>query len=261
MAIEELINSGLVPQEGNNMWSIYNAENGAEVHLLGTVHTIDFGNLKNGKQIFDILKGTKYNHIYSELEMNVSGIKIDDDMGRDIEFAHLAQKTKPDKADPDYKARLGSFIAYRKFLAEREPRLRQGIIDEMYIAIASAYSDLEKRTIGLETEEKRQNANDRNLVSLGESMSNIPISQESKDIEAEYVLSGNQKGLFSKMLEDMKNGYDIENVEERNNTWFQEKNIRPGERQLWIVGCKHLAGLITLFSKEGWQVSPMQSLE
>lgn len=258
-AIEELINSGIVPQEGTNMWKIYHEKSNTEIHLLGTMHTFDFGKLKNGKQIFKILKGTKYSHIYSELEMDVSKIKIDDDMEQDMEIKNSPQEKKPEKEDPDYKDKIRAYFLYNRFLQNREPLLRQGIIDEMYIAIAATYSELEKKSIGLENEYIREAANKTNLQELKKNMYDIP--RNDRDEEAEYVLSGNQIALFNKMLIDMKQGNDIENVEERNNRWFENKKIYSGDKQLWVIGCKHLAGLITLFSKEGWKVSPLQSLE
>lgn len=103
-----------------------------------------------------------------------------------------------------------------------------------------------------------------NKEALGEDMQTIIETKESKDEEEEYVLAGNQKALFEKMLANMAEGdniRDIENVEERNNTWFANKRITPGEKQLWVVGCKHLAGLITLFGREGWKISRIESLE
>lgn len=161
-AIQKLIGSGLIPEEGTNMWRLQNEAVGTEIHLLGTVHTNKLGELKHGKTIFEILKGMKYNQIYSELEMDVSGIQIDDSMGEDIAFnrehsgGFLKDGSLRNPGDvmraikkEDKKRVLAEYTQFARFLQEgKEGRLRQGIIDEMYIAIASNYSGLEKNRLG-----------------------------------------------------------------------------------------------------------------
>lgn len=245
----------LAPEESMNLWVATNAQLGATIHLLGTMHSLRLAHMKEAPALVDYLSQNHFTHVYSEIATDISRIQVKSPDRMKELLGDVANGV------PTREGNKPAFIKYHRNISDHQD-IASPALDDIYGALALAHSDSDSskqggRTLGLETDEGlRAEASAQNDTDLP-GKHGKPVLHDS--IEP-AIKAGNQKHMFAMIAERMQSGHDYEDTEERNKRWIQTRvtthgAIRHGDNQLWIVGASHLPGLVLRLAQAGWVVT------
>ena len=258
------------PVSGMNLWEAVCAQPPATVFLLGTNHGLHITQMAEWKGLVAFLQSEPFTHVLSETTATFD--KTTTSAPADV-TSYLESKIK---IEGDFSKLFvdGTYTGTAKQQAIAKGKLTNlnnqtnalddQALDDGYVTMGMTSGRKAKpRRELLETTESRAEARQQNERDLG-----IDYSNDSKyKIEprpgvtagTEDVRTGNQRDLFEAQAQELKEGRDVANAEQRNKQWVDRlklpENLKEGDRQLWIVGAAHLPGLILRFEDLGWKVN------
>jgi hypothetical protein len=260
------------PESGMNVWEAkLTVEGGtATLFLLGTQHGLNLSDMEAVKPLVDFLQQESFTQVYSEIPAVLPHIDSDPDLS-----AKLAEKHDKVKAfERKYPKEPETGQERRQYLIEKQKIAqldaggvgdldRQGL-DNAFVHLATTDAKGGKRAsaAALEDEDSRKQAREQNDR---DETPNAAPNDDGKKVDAKHaagqkaVKEGNQKAIFEEQAEELTAGLDVAAAEERNKRWIEKAalpaNMKPGDKQLWIVGAAHLPGLIVRLQDLKWAVS------
>ncbi len=262
------------PESGVNLWAATNPRLPAMIYLLGTAHGLKLSemgvNAAAREYLIDFLRTEAFTHVFTEMATQLPGTQHVPNLAAQLELKRKAVQALESfpKGGPPVSERA-RYIAYHKALSEVS-KVESGLggndlqLDDAYLNLAQrprtgaavgpkvgALEDSTRRTLAHETNIRDMDLEPHDPTYRLGYAPDEPISG-SKD-----VVSGNQKALFTEATAEAREGRDIANVEQRNKQWMKHvapDNVKPGDKQVWIIGAAHLAGLVLRFQNIGWTV-------
>jgi hypothetical protein len=263
------------PERGVNLWVATNPNLPASIYLLGTAHGLKLSEMgvdaAARQYLIDFLRTEPFTHVFTEVAAQLPGTLHVPDLAAGLEAKRAAVQALnqfPDGGPPSTERK--EYIAYRRAL-NKVSTVETGLggndllLDDAYLNLAhKPRPDIEAgpKVGALEDSSRRILAHETNLRDMGLSQEDEGHKLRRAPDEVisgnEDVVSGNQKTLFTDAAREALAGRDIASAEQRNKQWMKHvspDNVKPGDKQLWIVGAAHLPGLVLRFSDIRWQVT------
>ena len=248
------------PESGFNLWQARHPELDATVYLLGTQHGLYLTNIREWPRVISFLSEQEFTHVLSE----TTGAH--DDRAMQLPDANTLVSKLKNKAEltaeagkeatPEKRRRiiLGLLANIRSITGS----IDDVKLDSAYVALAlNGKGRRSKRSI-LDSPEVRDAASQKNSDDgVAEASKNALAAKAGKpetEKQQQAVPTGDQRTQFLDDAQEKLAGLDIANTEERNKRWVEGTAVAKGDRQVWIVGAAHLAGLILRFEDLGWKV-------
>ncbi len=262
------------PETGVNLWVATNPSLPASIYLLGTSHGLKLSEMGADaaarQYLINFLRTEPFTHVFTEMAAELPGTQHVPDLAARLEAKREAVQALnqfPEGGPPGTDRK--NYIAYRRAL-NKVSFVESGLggndllLDDAYLNLArQPRPDMESgpKVGALEDPLRRLLAHEANLRDMGLSAGDEGHKLRRAPDEAisgnEDVVSGNQKTLFTDAAREALAGRDIASAEQRNKQWMKHvspDHVKPGDKQLWIVGAAHLPGLVLRFSDIRWAV-------
>ena len=263
------------PERGVNLWVATNPNLPASIYLLGTAHGLKFSEMGEDaaarQYLIDFLRTEPFTHVFTEVAAELPGTLHVPNLAERLEAKREAVQALnqfPEGGPPSTERK--EYIAYRRAL-NKVSTVETGLggndllLDDAYLNLAQKpRPDMEAgpKVGALEDSSRRLLAHETNLrdMRLSEADEGHKLRRAPDEVISgnEDVVSGNQKTLFTDAAREALAGRDIASAEQRNKQWMKHvspDSVKPGDKQLWIIGAAHLPGLVLRFSDIRWQVT------
>lgn len=255
-AIDEM--SENAPEAGVNMWTISLPDDGPQIILLGTIHnSLVLQEMPQGPQLVQFLQRMEFSKVFTEIETDIPNAET---LGNLEEQFREKSGPEPDK-HADRRGWMAWKLKEQARSTEHELPIRKYKMDDIYKSLALSGSKSDSRA--LETEQTRDIAAEQSWIDRGRTgvkEDDIKMGSADQDLVMESIRTGNEKSHWKKYAEYLKQGIDIQNIEERNDQWVQTDMSEYSKTvpTLWIVGASHLPGLILRFGEKKAKIEPIR---
>ncbi|WP_434626851.1 hypothetical protein [Chromobacterium sp. CV08] len=245
-AISEL--SKLAPSNGMNLWKV-NVD-GAELHLLGTMHREGIIQDKHhGVELLNLVRDKKFDVVYLEVPGNSTGKSLDELAGQVQEV----RKGREQLASAQEGGKRADILRAEMRLKQYESvcEINKAPYDDLFLSAAGKVEYLET------ADSRVQLAN--HYKDDGDQVRTYRQGGETTDADHgdDTFMTGNENASFLEYGQRLaEEGNDYACCEARSNQWlsdkfFDNKGDYENRNILWVVGANHIPGLLVTLQAIG----------